>query len=148
MGSVVSIATGCGLDGPGIESWRGRDFLRLSRPALGPTQSPVQWVLVFPRGKEQPGRDADPSPPSSAMVMKEWSSPYGPYGLYRPSVLVQVCTLKLGSMWAVPRLCDVYEKKIVSVSFVALISFGFLDLEGGTGRLSKNVSKDLPLYSV
>jgi len=25
---------------------------------------------VFPRGKERPGRDADPSPPSSAMVKK------------------------------------------------------------------------------
>ena len=26
---------------------------------------------VFPGGKEQPGREADPSPPSSAVVMKE-----------------------------------------------------------------------------
>jgi len=26
---------------------------------------------VFPGGKERPGRDADPSPPSSAVVMKE-----------------------------------------------------------------------------
>jgi hypothetical protein len=43
-GSVVSIATGYGLDGPGIESQWGRDFPYLSRPALGPTQSPVQWV--------------------------------------------------------------------------------------------------------
>jgi len=25
---------------------------------------------VFPGGKERPGRDADPSPPSSAVVMK------------------------------------------------------------------------------
>jgi hypothetical protein len=25
----------------------------------------------FPEGKERPGRDADPSPPSSAVVMKE-----------------------------------------------------------------------------
>jgi hypothetical protein len=28
---------------------------------------------VFPRGKEWPGRDTDPSPPSSAVVMKEYS---------------------------------------------------------------------------
>jgi hypothetical protein len=40
-GSVVGIATGYGLYGPGIESrWR-RDFPHLSRPDLGPTQPPV-----------------------------------------------------------------------------------------------------------
>ena len=43
-GSVVGIATGYGLDGPGIESRWGRDFLHQFRPALGPTQPPVQWV--------------------------------------------------------------------------------------------------------
>ena len=32
------------LDGPGIDSRWGRDFPHLSRPALGPTQSPIQWV--------------------------------------------------------------------------------------------------------
>jgi hypothetical protein len=43
-GSSVSIATAYGLDGPGIESWWGRDFPHQSRPALRPTQPPVQWV--------------------------------------------------------------------------------------------------------
>ena len=42
--SSVGIATAYGLDGPGIESRWGRDFLHLSRPALRPTQPPVQWV--------------------------------------------------------------------------------------------------------
>jgi hypothetical protein len=40
-GSSVGIATDYGLDGPGIESRWGRDFSHTSRPALGPTQSPV-----------------------------------------------------------------------------------------------------------
>ena len=44
LGSVVGIATGYGLDGPEIESRWGRDFRHLSKPALGPTQPPVQWV--------------------------------------------------------------------------------------------------------
>ena len=61
-GSSVGIATAYGLDGPGIESWWGRDFPHLSRPALGPTQPPVQWVPVLSGGKVRLGRDDDPSP--------------------------------------------------------------------------------------
>jgi len=49
-GSSVGIVTGYGLDGPGIESWWGRDILHLSRPALGTTQPPVQWVPGLSQG--------------------------------------------------------------------------------------------------
>ena len=72
-GSAVGTVTGYGLDGAGIEYRCRRDFPHLSRPTLGPTQPPVEWVPGLSQGKERQGRDADPSPPSSAVVMKEWS---------------------------------------------------------------------------
>ena len=50
--SSVDIATHYGLDGPRIESRWGARFAHPSRPALGPTQPPVQWVSgLFPGGK-------------------------------------------------------------------------------------------------
>jgi hypothetical protein len=71
-GSVVGIETGYGLDGPGIESrWGGGEIFRTypDRP-WGPPSLLYNGYRVFTGGKERPGRDADPSPPSSAMVMK------------------------------------------------------------------------------
>jgi hypothetical protein len=49
--SSVGIATRYGLDGPGIEFRWGRDFTHPSRPALGPTQPPIQWVSGLSGGK-------------------------------------------------------------------------------------------------
>ena len=68
--SVVSIATDYGLDGPGIESrWR-QDFPHLSRPALGPTQPPVQWVPGFSQGVKS-GRSVALTP---HFLLVPWSS--------------------------------------------------------------------------
>jgi hypothetical protein len=48
--SSVGIATDYGLDGPGIETRWEQEFPRPSRPALEPTQPPVQLVPGISRG--------------------------------------------------------------------------------------------------
>jgi hypothetical protein len=60
-GSVVGIATGYELDGPGIESRWG---------PWGPPSLLYNGYRLFPEVKERPGRDADTSPPSCALVKK------------------------------------------------------------------------------
>jgi len=48
----------------------GRDFPHLSRRLWGPPSLLYNGYRIFTGGKERPGRDSDPSPPSSAVVMK------------------------------------------------------------------------------
>jgi hypothetical protein len=43
--SIVGTASLSMLASRGIESWLRQGFLHLSRPALGPNQTPIQWVL-------------------------------------------------------------------------------------------------------
>jgi hypothetical protein len=51
-------------------------FTTASRPALGLTQLPIEWVPgVLSLGVKRPGREADHSPPSSAEA-KEWVELY------------------------------------------------------------------------
>jgi len=51
----------------------GEIFRTCSDRPWGPPSLLYNGYRVFPGCKERPGRDADPSPPSSAVVMKEWS---------------------------------------------------------------------------
>ena len=53
-GSSVGIATDYGLDGPGSNPG-GDEIFRPSRPALGPTQPPAQWVPGLSRGQSAAG---------------------------------------------------------------------------------------------
>ena len=66
-GSSVGIATGYGLDGPGIESRLGAIFRRPDRPWVPPSIL-YNGYRVFPGGRKRPGRNAEPSPPSSVEV--------------------------------------------------------------------------------
>jgi hypothetical protein len=77
--SSVGIATGYGLDGRGDRSSspdRVKNFLfsTSSRPALGPTPPPIQWVPgALSREVKRQGREADHSPPTSTEVKKLWT---------------------------------------------------------------------------
>jgi hypothetical protein len=57
--SAVGIATRYGLEGPGIESRRRRNFSHPYGPAVWPTQLPVQWVPVSFPGVKRPRRGAE-----------------------------------------------------------------------------------------
>jgi len=61
------------MDGSGIESRWGDIFRTCSDRPWGPPSLLYNGFRVFPMGKERPGREADPSPPSSDVVMKELS---------------------------------------------------------------------------
>ena len=68
--SVVGIATDCGLDGPGSNPGGGEIFRTCPDRPWVPLSLMYNGYRVFPGSKERSGRDADPSNPSSAVVMK------------------------------------------------------------------------------
>jgi hypothetical protein len=75
--STVGIAIGYGLDDRGIEVrvpvGSRISLLHVVRPALGSTQSPIQWVSrALSQGVKRPGREADHSPPASVENKKMW----------------------------------------------------------------------------
>jgi hypothetical protein len=75
LGSSVGTEIGYGLDGPGIESRWGEIFCTCPDQTWGPPSLLCNGYSVFPGGKEWLGRDADPSPPSSAMVLSYTTTP-------------------------------------------------------------------------
>jgi hypothetical protein len=71
--SVVGIATGSGLDDQSPGRVENFFFATSSRPALGSTQPPIQWIPgTLSPGLKRQGGDADHSPRALAEVRKTW----------------------------------------------------------------------------
>jgi hypothetical protein len=75
--SIVGIATCYGLDGSGLEPRCGQEIFTFPhpyKPALGPTQAPIQWVPGILSRVKRPERGFDNPLPTSAEVIKSWHS--------------------------------------------------------------------------
>ena len=68
--SMAIIASLYGLDSPRLNPGGDETFHTCPEQPWGPLSLLYNGYRVFPGGKERQGRDADPSPPPSAVVMK------------------------------------------------------------------------------
>ena len=122
--SLVDIATGYGLEGPGIETRWDRDFPHLSRPALGPTQPMYNGYRVFPGGKERPGRAADPSPLLVPWSRKSRAIPLLPLWAVRPAQSLSPCIrVHFTSLLSrgIPLLTEIWYFSLVAIHLKKII---------------------------
>jgi hypothetical protein len=88
--SSVGVATRLMAKPPGFDPWQGKEtflFSLGSRPALKPTEPPIQWVSrALSPGTKRQGRKADHSAKSSAEVKIAGAIPSLPHMLSRHSV--------------------------------------------------------------
>jgi len=103
-GSVVGIETGYVLDGPGVKSLWDEIFRTCPERPWSPPSLLYSGYRVFPGGKEQPGREADPSP-----LLVPWSRqgtdiPLHPKGR---TVCTEPQCLYKGALYLLPTILEV-----------------------------------------
>jgi len=91
-GSSVGIATGYGLDGPGLNPGGGEIFRTCPDRPWSPPGLLYNGYRVFPGGKERPGRDADPSPLLVPWSRKSTAIPLLSPWAVRPVQSLSACT--------------------------------------------------------
>ena len=91
-GSVFGIATGYGLDGPGIESQGGEIFHTCSGRPWGPPSLLHNGYRVFPGGKERRGVTLTPHPLLVPWSRKSRAIPLLPLWAVRPVQSLSACT--------------------------------------------------------
>jgi hypothetical protein len=82
MRTTYGIATGLRAGRPEFNSRQGQEiflYATASKPALGPTQPPIQWVPGALSEVKRPEREADRSPSSSAEVKNGGAIPPLPH---------------------------------------------------------------------
>jgi hypothetical protein len=100
--SSIGLAIRYGLNGPVIESRWVRGFPHPSRPALGPSQPPIQWYRVYPGGKVAGAWCWAPTPSSAEAKERVELYFLSPFGLSLP---VLGWTLYLPSLMYWSRKC-------------------------------------------
>jgi hypothetical protein len=106
--SPVGITNRYGLDGPGIESWWGRDFPQPSRPALWYTQPPIQWVPGLSRVKPAGAWRWPPTPSSAKVKERVEQYIYSTFGPSWPVIgwtLPSLFTVCGSRHWNVGEMC-------------------------------------------
>jgi hypothetical protein len=95
-------------------------FTTVTRPVLGPTQPPIQWVPgALSLGVKRSGREADHSPPSGAEVKNEWS-----YVSTPQYVFMEWCSVKAqGQLYLY-----LHDKNDISAASSTYITFFFLQV--------------------
>ena len=110
--SVQRLATGCTVRGwnPGGSEV----FLTCPDRPWGPPSLLYNGYRFFPGGKQRPGRDADPSPPSSAVLMKGQSYTSTP-PIGRTACTVPQCLYR-GALYILP------FRKIIKKYFIMILA--------------------------